>query len=60
MEWFKINSSKVNSGKFQFMLPGNKDERHFNIQIYSVKIKNSNEVTLLGIKIDKILLLKTH
>ena len=60
MEWFKINSSKVNPGKFQFMVIGNKDQRYFNIHIYSVKIKNSNEVTLLGIKIDQILLLNTH
>ena len=49
LEWLKINSLKVNPGKFQFMVLGNKDERSFNIHI---NIKNSNDVTLLGIKID--------
>ena len=61
MEWFKINSLKANSGKFQFMVLGNKDERSFNIHINNVKIKNSNEVTLLGgIKTDKNLTFKKH
>ena len=60
MEWFKINSLKANPGKFQFMVLGNKDERSFNIHINSVNIKNSNEVTLLGIKIDKNLTFKKH
>ena len=60
MEWFKINSLKANPGKFQFMVLGNKDERSFNIDINNVKIKNSNEVTLLGIKIDKNVTFKKH
>ena len=60
MEWFKINSLRDNPGKFQFMVIGNKDERSFNIHINNVKIKNSNEVTLLGIKIDKNLTFKKH
>ena len=60
MEWFKINSLKANPGKFQFMVLGNKDERSFNIHINNVKTKNSNEVTLVGIKIDKNLTFKKH
>ena len=60
MKYFKINSLKANPGKFQFMVLGNKDERSFNIHINNVKIKNSNEVTLLGIKIDKNLTFKKH
>ena len=60
MEWFKINSLKANPGKFQFMVLGNKDERSFNIHINNVNIKNTNEVTLLGIKIDKNLTFKKH
>ena len=40
------------------MVLGNKDERSFNIHISKVQIKNSNEVTLLGTKIDKILTFK--
>ena len=60
MEWFKINSLEANPSKFQFMVLGNKDERSFNIHVNNVKIKNSNEVTLLGIKIDKNLTFEKH
>ena len=42
------------------MVLGSKDERSFNIHINHVQIKNSNEVTLLGIKIDKNLTFKKH
>ena len=58
MESFKINLLKAYRSKFQFMVLGNKNERSFNIHINNVQIKNSNEVTLLGIKIDKNLTLK--
>ena len=40
------------------MVLGNKDERSFNIHIN--KIENSNEATLLGMKIDKNLSLKNQ
>ena len=60
MELLKINSLKANPGKFQFMILGNKDERFFHIHINNVKIKNPNEVTLPGIKIDKNLSFKKH
>ena len=40
------------------MVFGNKDERSFNIHINNFKIKNSNEVALLEIKIDKNLTFK--
>ena len=58
LEQFKINSLWANRGKFQFMVLGNKDERSFNIHIN--KIENSNEATLLGMKIDKNLSLKNQ
>ena len=60
IEWFKINSLKANPGKFQFMVLGSKDERFFNIHTNNVQIKNSNEVKLLGITIDKNLTFKKH
>ena len=60
LEWFKISSLKANPGKFQFMVLGSKDERSFNIHIHNVQFKNSNEVTLLGIKIDENLTFKKH
>ena len=40
------------------MVLGNKDERSSSIHISNVQIKNSNEVTLLGTKIDKNLTFK--
>ena len=42
------------------MVLGNKDERSFNIHINNFQIKNSNEVTLVGIKIDKNLTFKKN
>ena len=52
LEWFKVNSLKANPGKFQLLVLGNKDKRSLDIHIYNFKIKNSKEVTLLGMKID--------
>ena len=60
IEWFKINSLKANPGKFQLMVLGNKGKRSFNIHSNNVKIKNSNEVTLLEITTDKNLTFKKH
>ena len=62
MEWFKIHSMIANPDKFQFIILGNKDkgERSFDIHINNVKVKNSNEVTLLGIKFDKNQTFKKH
>ena len=42
------------------MVLGSKNERSFNIHINNVQIKNSNEVTLRGIKFDKNLTFKKH
>ena len=60
MEWFKVNSLKANLSKFQLMAVGNKEKRSFNTHINNNQTKNSNEVTLLGIKIDKNLTFKKH
>ena len=60
IEWFKMNSLKANPGKFQFMVLGDKDKRSFDIYINNIKNRNSNEVTLMGMKIDKNLTFKKH
>ena len=60
MEWFKVNSLKANLSKFQLMAVGNKEKRSFNTHINNNQTKNSNEVTLLGIKFDKNLTFKKH
>ena len=60
IEWFKMNSLKAHPGKFQFMVLGEKDKRSFDIYINNVRIRNSNDVTLTGMKIDKNLTFKKH
>ena len=60
IEWFKMNSLKANPGKFQFMVLGDKGKRSFDIYINNIKNRNSNEVTLMGMKIDKNLTFKKH
>ena len=58
--WFKINSLKANPGKFQFMILGKKKRMKYSLKIGSITIKESNEVALLGITIDKALNFKKH
>ena len=53
--WFKINSLKTNPGKFQFMIIGK-----YSLKIGSITVKESDEVELLGITIDKALTFKKH
>ena len=58
--WFKINSLKANPGKFQFMIPGKKNRLKYSLKIGSKTVKESDEVELLGITIDKALSFKRH
>ena len=60
LAWFNINSLKANPGKFQFMVLGTKKDDSFVLNIDKNKIESSTEFTLLGIKIDKQLKLKSH
>ena len=53
--WFKINSLKANPGKFQFIILGEKNRLKYSLKIGSITIKESDEVELLGIAIDKAL-----
>ena len=52
MDWFKINSPKANSRKFQFMVLGVNKNNCFNVNLAGKVIPSSNEVKLLGITID--------
>ena len=54
--WFKINSL----GKFQFMILGKKKRLKYSLKTRSITIKDSDEVELLGITIDKALNFKKH
>ena len=58
--WLKINSLKADPGKFQFMILGKKKRLKYSLKIGSITIKESDEVELLGITIDKALNFKKH
>ena len=58
--WFKIDPIKTNPGKFQFMILGKKKRLKYSLKIGSITIKESEEVELLGITIDKALNFKKH
>ena len=58
--WFRINSLKANPGNFQFAILGKKKRLNYSLKIGSITIKESDEVELLGITIDKALNFKKH
>ena len=58
--WFKMNSLKANPQNFQFMILGKKNRLKCSLKIGSITIKESNEMQVLGITIDKALNFKTH
>ena len=58
--WFKITSLKANPGKFQFLILGEKNCLKYSLKTGSITIKDSNDVELLGITIDKALNFKKH
>ena len=58
--WFKVNSLKANPGKFQFMILTRKQYDTQEMLINTITVKETNEVKLLGIAIDKSLSFKNH
>ena len=60
LNWFRLNSSKVNPGKFQFMILEDKSHHILILKINSIKVEASDDVLLLGITIDKKLTFKQH
>ena len=58
--WFRTNSLKANTGKFQFMILNRKNKRRQRMVINSITAKESNEVILLGIAIRNKLVFKKH
>ena len=58
--WFKINSLKANPGKFQFLILGKKSHLKYRLKIESITVKESDEVELPGITIDKALNIKKY
>ena len=60
LKWFRINSLKANSGKFQFMILGKKQCNKGKLKINSIVINESDTLELLGIAIDNILAFNEH
>ena len=60
LNWFKINSMKPNSKKFQFMILGKGSRLPFILNINNIKIRESQKVILLGLAIDICLTFKDH
>ena len=60
LKWFMLNSLKANPGKFQFMILGDKTCYKHILKINSICVQSSDDVTLLGVMIDKNLTFKKH
>ena len=60
LDLFKINSTKTDPGKFQFMVLGVKNIAPLRLNVNCKIIPCSNEVKLLGITIDNELKFKKH
>ena len=60
LKWFKVNSMKANPQKFQFMILGKSTRLTIILDINNIKIKESQNVELLGLTIDNRLTFKGH
>ena len=59
-KWFKVNSVKANPKKFQFMILGKGTRQTITLNINNIKIRESQNVELLGLIIDNRLTFKDH
>ena len=57
-KWFKVNSMKANPKKFQFMILGKDTRQTISLNINNIKIRESQNVELLGLIIDNRLTFK--
>ena len=60
LRWFKVNSMKANPKKFQFMILGKGTRQAVILNINNIKIRESQNVELLGLTIDNRLTFKDH
>ena len=60
LKWFKVNSVKANPKKFQFMILGKGTRQTITLNINNIKIRESQNVELLGLIIDNRLTFKDH
>ena len=59
-KWFNVNSMKANPKKFQFMILGKGTRQTITLNINNIKIRESQNVELLGLIIDNRLTFKDH
>ena len=59
-KWFKVNSMKANPKKCQFMILGKGTRQTITLNINNIKIRESQNVELLGLIIDNRLTFKDH
>ena len=60
LNWFRLNSLKAKLPKFQFMtLRGKSHHKHI-LKVNSIKVEASDDLSLLGMTICKILTFKQH
>ena len=57
-KWFKVNSMKANQKKFQFMIIGKGTRQTIILNINNIKVREFQNVELLGLTIDNRLILK--
>ena len=60
LKWFKVNSMKANPKKFRFMILGKSTRPTITLNINNIKIRESQNVELLGLTIDHRLTFKDH
>ena len=60
LKWFRLSSLKANPRKFQIMILSDKTYCKHILKINSTCIQSSDDVTLLGVMIDKNLTFKKH
>ena len=58
LKWFKVNSVKANPQKFRFMILGKSTRQTIILNINNIKIRESQNVELLGLTIDNRLTFK--
>ena len=60
LRWFKENSMKADTKKFQFMIIGKTSRQPITLNINQIKVKETQKVLLLGLTIDNQLTFKDH
>ena len=60
LKLFKVNSMKANPKKFQFMILGKSTRQNIILNINNIKIRESQNVELLGLTTDNRLTFKDH